>query len=221
MSAKDKGKGKTYQWLVSHKNEPDEGHCLIWPFFRDKCGRGWLKYLGKSHYAHRLMCKLVKGEPPTQEHHAAHTCGKGHLGCVHPKHLEWKTPSENMADCVVHGTQPKHHLGNKGHFTREQVDQIRELLKSNTQRAVAGMYGVTESTISNIARGLYYARPSKVNHWSPEEDEKLRSGVHGGLSFPEIAAKIGRSVFAVSNHAYKIGLRSGRASTVRQGDDHG
>ena len=198
-------------WMLAHQAYPHENWCLIWPFYRDKNGRGVIELDGE-HYAHRLMRKMVRGEPPTPEHGTAHSCGAGHLGCVNPHHLSWKTQAENLEDCAKHGTQPKHHLGNRGHFSQDEVEQIRRLLKTQTQLSIAQLYRVTESTISDIARGRYYSRPSKIKYWTPEEDRRLAELLEDGYIHEDIAKIIGRPWKAVSSHAAKLGLKSRRGS---------
>jgi hypothetical protein len=205
-----KGDGHTYLWLLEHRDYPHKDWCLIWPFFKNKHGRGVIGTSGDTQFAARVMCELVKGEPPTPEHTAAHGCGNGHLGCTNPHHLDWKTKAENMEDCITHGTQPKHRLGPRGHFSPPEVEEIKRLLKTSTQLAVAQLYKVTESTIGDIARGRYYARPSKIKFWTPEEDDHLRDCVKRGLSFPEMSREIGRPLSAITGHAYRLGLKSGR-----------
>jgi hypothetical protein len=200
---------------MTHRSYPHDRWCLIWPFFRDKHGRGVLHQEGE-HYAHRLMCKLVKGEPPTPGHGTAHSCGAGHLGCVNPHHLSWKTQAENLGDCAEHGTQPKNRVGARGHFSKHEVEQIRRLLETHTHLAIARMYRVTESTISDIARGRYYAREPKLNFWTPEEDAKIKDCMERGLNFRQMAAELGRPMPAVTGRAYRIGLRSGVRKTGSQ-----
>lgn len=120
-----KGNGKAIQWIRDHQDYAGDD-CLPWPFYRLH-GYGVLGYLGKRYYAHRFMCSLIHGDPPTPEHQAAHSCGNGHLGCVTPGHLSWKTQSENQLDCRQHGTATKTHEGNKGRITRKQAAEIRAL----------------------------------------------------------------------------------------------
>lgn len=35
-----KGEGKAYKWILAHQDYPHKDWCLIWPFSRDKHGRG-------------------------------------------------------------------------------------------------------------------------------------------------------------------------------------
>ena len=86
------------------KHRTDE--CVIWPFHRNNKGYGQIGVEGKIGLAHRIVCQIANGEPPGRDHHAAHSCGNGHLGCVNPRHLSWKTPSQNEQDKYDHGTRP-------------------------------------------------------------------------------------------------------------------
>ncbi len=102
----NKGKGKAFaflQSLVGHVGD----ECVSWPFGRMHKGYGQLGHLGKSHKAHRMLCEMVYGPPPTDKHQATHSCGNGHLGCVNPNHLEWKTSSTatRMERCRSTGTR--------------------------------------------------------------------------------------------------------------------
>jgi hypothetical protein len=83
---------------VTHVSYQGED-CLTWPFSRF----GYGTIYGHKH-AHRVMCELAYGPAPSPRHQVAHSCGKGHEGCVNPRHLRWATPKENSADMVLHGT---------------------------------------------------------------------------------------------------------------------
>jgi len=91
-------------WLLEHVNHDGE-ECLTWPFSPGANGYGQVRYKGRMYVASRLMCILAHGEQPTPEHETAHSCGKGHQGCVNPKHLRWATHAENEADKLIHGTR--------------------------------------------------------------------------------------------------------------------
>lgn len=76
--------GEAQKWMAAHvANHGDE--CLLWPFSGNWNGYGHLGIKGKIHKAHRIMCKLAHGEPPTSKHVAAHSCHNP--PCVNPKHL--------------------------------------------------------------------------------------------------------------------------------------
>lgn len=204
-----KGNGKTIQWLRDHVNY-DSDYCLIWPFNRNPNGYGQLGYLGKSGYAHRMMCEMAHGPAPSPDHEAAHSCGNGHMGCASPKHLSWKTRSENLLDCREHGTQARSCNGNKGRLTEDQVMQIRALKGKKTQAEIAFTFGVSEPTIRDIFLGRSHTGPSKIKHYTPEEDAKIREAVSRGYNMPQIAAFVGRPLKAVTARVYRIGLKSGQ-----------
>lgn len=102
------------------------------------------------------MCQLTNGPPPTPEHHAAHSCGNGHLGCVHPNHISWKTQSDNAKDAVRHGKYG-HGVGWAGKLKPDQVRQIRALKGTASNATIGREFGVNEETIARIFRGTTYA----------------------------------------------------------------
>ena len=209
-----KGNGKTIQWLRDHVNH-DGDYCLIWPFNRNPNGYGQLGYLGKSGYAHRMMCEMAHGPAPSPEHEAAHSCGNGHMGCAHPKHLSWKTRSENRRDCQQHGTQRRARSATEGRLTPAQVLGIRALKGKKTQAEIAFTFGVSEPTIRDIFLGRSHARPPKIKFYTPEEDAKIREAISLGYNMPQIAAFVGRPVGAVSGRVYRLGLKSGQPLRTR------
>lgn len=153
MARWNKGKSAMQDWLRAHVNH-EGGHCLIWPFFRDDQGYARVAVEGKPRQASRFMCTLVHGPAPSEKHQAAHSCGNGHGGCVHPKHVWWKTPIENMADAVRHGTA-RFGSGRIRHkLTLEQVSEIRALKGVMTQSELGSLYGVTGKHIGKIHRGV-------------------------------------------------------------------
>lgn len=137
-------------WLkeqVSHNGDD----CLIWPFARSR-GYGMLSDGNKKiRKAHRVLCEMVHGLPPTPEHEAAHSCGNGHGGCVNPKHLSWKTRSENQRDRRAHGTHRTCPPGaSRFKLTAPDVAEIRLRQGSATVADLAQKFGVTRSTIRQI-----------------------------------------------------------------------
>lgn len=201
-----KGQGAAYRFLadlVGHQGD----ECIQWPFSRDKHGRGMLGHNGKRHWAHRLMCELAQGPAPTPKHKAAHDCGKGHEGCINPKHLAWKTQKENLADCVLHGTQGRHRYGPVGKLKHYEVEEIRSLRDTMTQGALAARYGVSEGTINDIWRGRTWVKKSKVEAWTEEQVRRLREG-HGKMTGKELAAYIGKPYNAVFSKLCRLDSNS-------------
>lgn len=98
-------RGAPLAWLESHKDH-DGPDCLIWPFGSGE-GYGGVQFRGRTMTPARAMCFLAHGNPPAPRLHSAHSCGRGHEGCVHPQHLRWATAAENAADKVLHGTDPR------------------------------------------------------------------------------------------------------------------
>jgi hypothetical protein len=212
------GDGKTIKFIRDHVSYPYKDWCLIWPFATAR-GYGHFQYKAKRYYAHRFMCELVHGCAPSDIHEAAHACGDAR--CVNPHHLSWKTPSENQFDRWGHGTHVRSTYGNSGKITFEQASVIRSLEGTKTLRELADEYGVTEAAISSIWRGKSHSRPSKVNHWTPAEDDCLRDCVRRGLNFPAMSREIGRPVGAVMARAYRLGLKSGTPIDLKGAQDHG
>jgi len=137
------GEGPNFKWLTDHVGYRGND-CLPWPFCRDgRVGRGQLGYRGRNWWAHRLMCVLAHGEPPTPKHQAAHTCGKGHFGCVNPRHLSWKTNSENQLDRAKNGNALRNPHGPRGALTPAQQAEIVALKGKMPQTAIAAKFGVS------------------------------------------------------------------------------
>ena len=209
-----KGNAKTVQWLCDHVKH-DGKYCLIWPFYRNPNGYGTLGFGGKNQWAHRAMCEMAHGPAPSPDHEAAHSCGNGHMGCAHPKHLSWKTRSGNRLDCREHGTHSRHFDGNKGRLTDDQVEGIRALKGKKTQAEIAFTFGVSEPTVRDIFLGRSHATPSKIKHYTPEEDAKIREAISMGYNMPQIAAHVGRPLKAITGRVYRLGLKSGQPVSRR------
>jgi hypothetical protein len=146
------GEGNAVAWLRANADHSGQD-CLIWPFSRMPTGYGAFGFHGKHLYAHRFMCELIHGKAPTSRHEAAHACGNGKDGCVHPQHLSWKTPTENAFDSSRHGTGSRNKWGSAGKLTRRQVAEIWAAKGQETQQVTAERYDVSASTIRDIYLG--------------------------------------------------------------------
>lgn len=126
--------------------------CLQWPFNRTGKGYGALWRDGENRLVSRLVCEDVYGPPPTPEHEAAHSCGKGHEGCCAQNHLRWATREENYADKVLHGTDSRGERNGVSKLTEKSVRQIRELSETTNYSRLAKKFGVGRSTIKRIVK---------------------------------------------------------------------
>ena len=144
--------GTALDWLIAHVGHDSE-ECLIWPFSRSR-GYAQVSVNRKIKKASRIMCEKVHGPPPTPKHEAAHSCGCGHLGCINPKHLSWKTRSENQQDRRKHGTHGRganmrtRRIGFK--LNPELVAEIRTIGNTVSKEELGRRYGVTPSNIAKI-----------------------------------------------------------------------
>lgn len=151
-------KNEPVDWLKSHV-ETSKRECLLWPFFVDRTtgyGRISMKTPGggsKSGSAHRYMCELSKGPPPSRRHQAAHACGNKQ--CVNPRHLSWKTQKQNEADKLIHGTATRGVRSGAAKLTAEDVVAIRGAT-GVTQKALAERYGVSRGHIAALRSGRFW-----------------------------------------------------------------
>ena len=132
--------------------------CLIWPMFRDDKGYGMVAYDGRLWRASNLMCRMAHGEPPSKKHQAAHSCHRGHKGCYHPGHVDWKTPKQNTEDAVKNGRYGSNPAGQKGVLSHQKADEIRKLAETMTNKQLGKKYGVHAETIAKIRRGETWKR---------------------------------------------------------------
>lgn len=127
-------------WLIAHVGYNGD-NCLTWPKAKNGEGYGQCAVGRKVRKANRLMCRLVHGEPPTSRHVAAHSCNNGHLGCVNPRHLSWKTHAENVEDKRRAGACGKPR-GSRTKLTAEQIAEIRSLKGIVNGHELAKRYGL-------------------------------------------------------------------------------
>lgn len=145
--------GEQSRWLHDTANLKTDD-CVAWPFPISTNGYG-LVASGSERGAHRAMCVMVHGEPPSPQHEVAHSCNV--RACVNPKHLRWATKSENMLDKTDHGTQM---FGEKNHqhkLRTEDVVAIRALAGTCTLRSAAERFGVAISTVDRIQKRTAWA----------------------------------------------------------------
>lgn len=143
--------GERLVWLITNVGHAGET-CLIWPYARFKNGYGSMRHDGVHTTAHRVMCILVNGPPPTPKHHARHTCGRGESGCVHPGHVKWGDAKRNSADKRVHGTVNRGTRNGGAKLTGAIVREIRKLAKTMQKSTIARKFKVSDSMVGKIVR---------------------------------------------------------------------
>lgn len=124
--------------------------CLKWPYSTTPKGYGIVTHKGRKVVASRLLCELVHGAPPSPAHEAAHGCGKGHEGCVNPRHLRWATRTENERDRAKHGTDNSGARHPAAKLSAADVREIRRMKGLVPQSHVAAQFGIHQSQVSFI-----------------------------------------------------------------------
>lgn len=145
------GEPETFLREVAIKYEGDD--CVIWPYAVNPAGYGKLTVNGWPVQASRVVCEAVHGPAPSPEYEAAHSCGKGHTGCVAPRHLHWATPSQNQMERLDHGTDNRGEKHPLVKLTEMQVREIYSLKGTESNRALGARFGVHPSHIGLIQRG--------------------------------------------------------------------
>lgn len=191
----------------------DTVECLLWPFAHAGNGYGKVFYNGRrNQFSHRVVCEGRHGPPPTPKHHAAHSCGKGHLGCVNPHHLEWKLPVENNADKTAHGTINRGVRNGVSKLTEAEALQIKALGGVETQQALADRFGVSRSTVSDIQRGRRWA-------WLPQKENIMERQIIGAQGEITIF-RIGEMPAGLVSHSEKDRLGRPIISHSESGHHH-
>lgn len=147
-------RGEPLRWLRDRVGFNGDD-CLIWPFFRDaRSGYAKVYFEGKNVAACRVMCTMAHGTAPDGQPCALHTCGKGHLGCVHPEHLRWGTKLENASDRTKDGTELCGTAVWSARLKPEDVLAIKGKVSAGVRQAdVAREYGINPSHVSKIVSG--------------------------------------------------------------------
>lgn len=144
--------GEPMRWITEVALAFCGDECLTWPFATSKgYGRIWT---GKfTDYAHKVVCQLAHGPAPRPNSDAAHACGNGHIGCVNPRHLSWKSRSDNSADRLLHGTDHRGEKHPNVKLTEGDVRKIRALKGQMGVKEMAKEFNISAWQVSNILRG--------------------------------------------------------------------
>jgi hypothetical protein len=187
----NKGKGRGIAFLRNLIGRQDDD-CVIWPMCRVR-GYGVLSVNGVLSKASRLLCEMAHGPAPAPEYEAAHSCGNGHLGCVNPNHLSWKTRNENQSDRRQHGTSGRRGVKKYRRYklTADDAMKIRSLLGTESVTNIAARFGVHRSTINQIQAGKTWGPEKRVPRLFTPEEVSVVKALRGLKTQREIAALYG------------------------------
>lgn len=122
-----------------------QSDCIIWPFKHGRDKRGAPHCGGTT--AARFVCIAAHG-PPKGKKDAAHSCGNGHLGCVNPNHVRWRTRRQNVREAMEHGVHVPPPRNDK--LTPAKVKDIRRAQGKIHRDVLASRYGVSPRQINRI-----------------------------------------------------------------------
>jgi hypothetical protein len=107
----------------------------------------------KTHHvaAHRYAWELVNG-PVKDGLFVLHRCDN--RGCVRPSHLFLGTQQDNVDDMVAKGRGIRGERHHKAKVSDAQAEAIRSLRGIVPQSTVGKTYGLTQTAVSYIMRGL-------------------------------------------------------------------
>lgn len=103
----------------------------------------------KRFLVHRLILEVFQGPCPDGME-ACHCDGNATNNRI--ENLRWDTPANNHRDKLLHGTHSRGEKHGQAKLSNVQANEIRDFYASGhaTQREIAEMYGITQSSVSRI-----------------------------------------------------------------------
>lgn len=141
--------GEPMRYLNENVLTYEGDDCLKWPY-ATKGGYGKMVADGKQWLVSRKVCTIVHGPAPTPEHEAAHSCGQGHEGCCTKGHLSWKTPVQNAADKLIHGTSPRGENCGTVKLTEAAAREVLRLKGKMLHKEIASRFGISRQQVDRI-----------------------------------------------------------------------
>lgn len=125
--------------------------CITWTAAKDKRGYGVFRLGGRMVAAHRASYSFFMGYIPEGQS-VLHRCDNP--PCVNPQHLFIGTQADNMADKSAKGRVLRGSAHQNSKLTEADVKSIRANLRIGIPQSVIAVgMGVSQTTISNIAKG--------------------------------------------------------------------
>jgi hypothetical protein len=151
-------KGQPQRFRVGHNRRkspvpyivnPETG-CWEWQLAKTSAGYGWMDHApGQTSQAHRRYYEAKYGPIPDgmELHHACpKATGWVRRGCVNPDHMKPHTPED-------------HYQQDRAKLKPSDIPAIRQMLTARvSQAAIARLFDVHPSTISDINTGKHWAR---------------------------------------------------------------
>lgn len=136
--------------------DPASG-CWLWTASTAGKGYGQIKVPRERRqvYAHRLSWLLYRG-PLRKGRHVLHRCDNPR--CVNPDHLFIGSPKANARDMAAKGRHLFGERNARSKLTAANVVAIRRLVAGGApQREIGSLFGVSQITVSRIARRQRWA----------------------------------------------------------------
>ena len=107
----------------------------------------------KTLKVHLAVITTFKGPRPSPVHQCRHLDGNNQNNSV--DNLEWGLPSENAADRLAHGTQPRGEAHAVSKLTNSDAALIRQMLTTGrfSQAEIATKFNISAATVGRIHRG--------------------------------------------------------------------
>lgn len=130
-----------------------ESGCWEWNGHLDPDGYGVVSRDCRPYRAHRLSYEVHIGPIP-EGRVICHTCDN--RKCINPDHLFHGTSRDNTYDALAKDRLARDEKHGMCKISSNDVLKIRDLYATGryTQRQLAGQYGISQSQVSNITRGV-------------------------------------------------------------------
>jgi hypothetical protein len=120
--------------------------CWLWVGAKDFRGRGFMNINKRMKFATHISWLLAYGRYPSLC--VLHYCDNP--ACIRPAHLHEGTQQDNMAERGTRGRTAHGEQHGRTSLTAKQVREIRTLVLSKTQQAVADQFGIGQRTVCDI-----------------------------------------------------------------------